>query len=79
NIIQTCKIYDDYRDLLWDVSDDLDMGEILGTEEGIEALAEFIEKSGAFKKTGQLTSEIREPRPEDAMVEKGNQEDWEED
>ncbi|KAJ3849803.1 hypothetical protein EV368DRAFT_18718, partial [Lentinula lateritia] len=50
HIIQTCEIYDDYRDLLWNVSDDLDIGEILGTEEGIEALAEFIEKSGAFKK-----------------------------
>ncbi|KAJ3812530.1 hypothetical protein F5876DRAFT_74738 [Lentinula aff. lateritia] len=59
------------------VSDDLDMGEILGTEEGIEALAEFIETSGAFKKTGQLTLEIMEPRLEDATVEGGNEVDWE--
>ncbi|KAJ3865979.1 hypothetical protein EV359DRAFT_27801, partial [Lentinula novae-zelandiae] len=78
HIIQTCEIYDDYRDLLWNVSDDLDIGEILGTEEGIEALAEFIEKSGAFKKTGQLTPEITEPRLDDATVEGGNEADWEE-
>ena len=29
------------------------MPEILGTEKGIEALAEFLEKSGAFTKTGR--------------------------
>ncbi|KAJ3805423.1 hypothetical protein F5876DRAFT_51852, partial [Lentinula aff. lateritia] len=60
------------------LTDDLNMGEILGTEEGIKALAEFIEKSGAFEKTGQLAPEIREPRLEDAMFEGGNEVGWEE-
>ncbi|KAJ4463439.1 hypothetical protein C8J55DRAFT_567602 [Lentinula edodes] len=50
----------------------------LGTKEGIKALAEFIEKSEAFKKTGQPTPETREPRLEDATVEGGNKVDWEE-
>ncbi|KAJ4472017.1 hypothetical protein J3R30DRAFT_3299228, partial [Lentinula aciculospora] len=45
HIIQCYEIYSDYQDPLWDVSDNLDMGKILGTEEGIEALLEYIKKA----------------------------------
>ncbi|KAJ4479149.1 hypothetical protein J3R30DRAFT_3289703, partial [Lentinula aciculospora] len=41
-IIQSCKISNNYQDLLWDISDDPKMNKILGTKEGIEVLAKFI-------------------------------------
>ncbi len=37
----------------------------MGTEEGIEALAEFLRTSGAFRKGGNVAAETEEPRIED--------------
>lgn len=45
--------YDNFRHILRKASDDICLKEILGTEEGIEALTEFLEESGAFTKTGK--------------------------
>ncbi|KAJ3997883.1 hypothetical protein F5050DRAFT_1710936 [Lentinula boryana] len=53
----------------------LNMGKILGTEEGVEALAEFIEKSGAIRETAQVATETEEPSSEGGK----NKEDGEED
>ncbi|KAJ6546137.1 hypothetical protein B0H10DRAFT_2131789 [Mycena sp. CBHHK59/15] len=47
-----CPQYEDHRHLLKDVSRDISLPEILGTKDGIAALAKFLEESGAFTKTG---------------------------
>ncbi|KAE9391449.1 hypothetical protein BT96DRAFT_864924, partial [Gymnopus androsaceus JB14] len=48
----SCKQYADHRDILWEVFENTKLDEILGTEEGIEGLAKFLELTGAFRKTG---------------------------
>ncbi|KAJ7745710.1 hypothetical protein B0H16DRAFT_1726762 [Mycena metata] len=51
-----CELYENHRDLLSDVAD------LLGTVEWIQALAKFLETSGAVTKTGKPRRE-REPWP----------------
>ncbi|KAJ4495949.1 hypothetical protein C8J55DRAFT_400700, partial [Lentinula edodes] len=53
HILRACPRYDNFRHILRKASDDICLKEILGTEEGIEALTEFLEESGAFTKTGK--------------------------
>ncbi|KAJ7796049.1 hypothetical protein B0H14DRAFT_2391067, partial [Mycena olivaceomarginata] len=52
-ILRECETYAWHRDILEEVSKEISMPEILGTEKGLRALALFIEKTGAFTKTGQ--------------------------
>ncbi|KAK0241238.1 hypothetical protein EDD85DRAFT_879324 [Armillaria nabsnona] len=52
HIIRDCPRYNGYHEGLRKVSRDIYLPDILGTKEGIEALASFLEKSGAFTKTG---------------------------
>ncbi|TFY53155.1 hypothetical protein EVJ58_g9608 [Rhodofomes roseus] len=53
HILQDCPRYEPSRYLLRAVSEQVDLPTILGTEKGIAALAKFIERSGAFMKTGE--------------------------
>ncbi|KAJ3738241.1 hypothetical protein EV360DRAFT_3934, partial [Lentinula raphanica] len=48
HILRECPKYEDYRYILQKVSQDICLTDILGTEEGIEALTEFLDMSGAF-------------------------------
>lgn len=50
HIIQSCPEHDLHRHLLRDVVPDLNLADILGTPDGIVALATFIEHTGAFTK-----------------------------
>ncbi|KAJ3861090.1 hypothetical protein EV359DRAFT_18096, partial [Lentinula novae-zelandiae] len=52
HILRTCPRYEEFRYILHKVSDDICLPDILGTKEGIEALTEFLDQSGAFTKTG---------------------------
>ncbi|EPS97143.1 hypothetical protein FOMPIDRAFT_27216, partial [Fomitopsis schrenkii] len=52
HILQDCPRYEPTRHILRAASAQIDLPTILGTEDGINALAEFIEQSGAFTKTG---------------------------
>ncbi|EAU90359.2 hypothetical protein CC1G_09041 [Coprinopsis cinerea okayama7 len=52
HIIIHCKRYEDWRWILREVSQDVALPDILGTKQGIEALAEFLDRSGAFTRTG---------------------------
>ncbi|KAI4519874.1 hypothetical protein K525DRAFT_286719 [Schizophyllum commune Loenen D] len=54
HILQECPIYDQHRRLLRKVSED-----------GIDALARFLKKRGAFTKTGHPRAERHAPRWED--------------
>ncbi|KAJ3832175.1 hypothetical protein F5878DRAFT_548524, partial [Lentinula raphanica] len=53
HILRECPIYDDFRYILEKVSPDVCLMDVLGTTEGIDALAEFIEMSGAFTRSGK--------------------------
>ncbi|KAF5319459.1 hypothetical protein D9619_008774 [Psilocybe cf. subviscida] len=56
HIIISCPRYEEHRDVLRKVSPSIALSEIFGTQEGIEALAKFLEVSGAFTRNGK-------PRP----------------
>ncbi|KAJ7181309.1 hypothetical protein C8R43DRAFT_869511, partial [Mycena crocata] len=72
HLLRECPQYEDQRKILRKVSPDVSVPEILGTKEGIVALAEFLEKSGAFTKTGRPRAKAEmpafedEPEPEDS-------------
>ncbi|KIK64142.1 hypothetical protein GYMLUDRAFT_127016, partial [Collybiopsis luxurians FD-317 M1] len=51
HILREFPHYERDRYLLCKVSDMVSLADILGSEEGIEALTSFIEKSGAFTET----------------------------
>ncbi|KZT64189.1 hypothetical protein DAEQUDRAFT_679008 [Daedalea quercina L-15889] len=53
HILRDCPRYEPHRDTLRTASEHIDLPTILGTENGIKALAKFIERSGAFTKTGE--------------------------
>jgi ribonuclease HI len=61
HILRDCPKYQTHRHILEEVSRDISLPEILGTEKGIEALIDFLEESGAFTKTGKPTPKPREP------------------
>jgi len=65
HIIRECPRYDRYRHVLQKVSPTVLLPEILGTKEGIRALAKFLEKSGAFTKTGAPRGLPRPPSEHD--------------
>jgi hypothetical protein len=79
HLLCECPQYEDQRDILRKASRDLSMPEILGTAEGIAALTEFLEKSGAFTKTGDprrkrdLPTYDDEPDPQMSDEESGNE------
>ncbi|KAF8180513.1 hypothetical protein K438DRAFT_1976703 [Mycena galopus ATCC 62051] len=61
HVLCECPLYEDQRQTLRAASKDLFLPELLGTKEGISALAKFLEQSGAFTKTGKPRRE--EPLP----------------
>ncbi|KAJ7479312.1 hypothetical protein B0H11DRAFT_2280857 [Mycena galericulata] len=65
HILRDCEKYDEHRGVLREVSNQISIPDILGTEKGIQALAKFLESSGAFTKTGQPRHETEPLPPED--------------
>ncbi|KAJ3760018.1 hypothetical protein EV360DRAFT_23610, partial [Lentinula raphanica] len=61
HILRQCPRYEDFRSTLRKVSEDICLADILGTEEGVEALTEFLEESGAFTVTGMPRKQPEEP------------------
>lgn len=54
HILRDCPRYDNYRYILREVSNTISIPDILGTDDGLIALSLFVEKTGAFSKTGIL-------------------------
>ncbi|KAI6105281.1 hypothetical protein EDD16DRAFT_1446934, partial [Pisolithus croceorrhizus] len=50
HILATCPAFKSKHDALCSVSEDLVVSDILGTEQGIQALSEFLKEMDAFKK-----------------------------
>jgi hypothetical protein len=67
--------YKSHRNTLYRVSATLSLPEIIGTRKGLEPLAVFLKKSGAFTKTGRPPIPARAPILED---ERSDDEDDEE-
>ncbi|KAJ7016215.1 hypothetical protein C8F04DRAFT_982495 [Mycena alexandri] len=65
HLLRECPQYEDQRHVLEAVSRDISLPEILGTKKGIAALAEFLESSGAFTKTGKPRQPPKLPSVED--------------
>ncbi|KAJ3735324.1 hypothetical protein DFJ43DRAFT_983626, partial [Lentinula guzmanii] len=61
HILRECPRYEDHRHILKKASQDICLADILGTKEGVEALSEFVEISGAFTKTGQPRKQHETP------------------
>lgn len=66
HLLRECELYEDHRGILRDFSPQIVLPDVLGTENGIAALAGFLEKSGAFTKTGRPRAEPSEPALDDA-------------
>ncbi|KAF5350420.1 hypothetical protein D9758_012444 [Tetrapyrgos nigripes] len=79
HVLCDCPIYEPHRDILRGASENLEMPELLGTKDGIEALTEFIQKSGAFTKTGKPLHPPQPPnyQPLDETALMLNDEYWE--
>ncbi|KAJ7471919.1 hypothetical protein FB451DRAFT_1251417 [Mycena latifolia] len=74
HLLRECTLYENQRHILEKVSRDVSLPEILGTKEGITALAEFLDKSGAFTKTGEPRCQPSLPTYEDEL-----EPDWDDD
>jgi hypothetical protein len=64
HVIQDCPLHNHHRAKLRAAIPDLSIKKILGTKNGIKALADFIGASGAFRKTSRVDPPDR-PEPQD--------------
>ena len=53
------------RHILRKVDEQLESGKLLGTQEGLEAVAKFLAKTGAFTKTGTTRKDRTKPVEDD--------------
>ncbi|CAK5262301.1 unnamed protein product [Mycena citricolor] len=65
HILRECPIYDNERPIIRATSANFGLTEMMGTKEGIVALAEFLQKSGAFTKSGRVWKDREIPILED--------------
>ncbi|TFL01292.1 hypothetical protein BDV98DRAFT_507900, partial [Pterulicium gracile] len=63
--VRECSDHLGHRWILRKVSEDIALPDILGTPEGIKALAKFLNETGAFTKTGRPPSRTGLPAYED--------------
>ena len=75
HLLCECPQYEDQRHVLREASRDLSLPEILGTKDGIAALAKFLEASGAFTKTGKPRRDTELPIFEDEPDPQSDEED----
>ncbi|KAG6807714.1 hypothetical protein H0H92_006619 [Tricholoma furcatifolium] len=76
HILAECKLYEEHQEILQEVDNDLDTGQLLGTEDGIKALAKFLTMSGAFTKTGTPRERERVKPTEGNDKNDHGKEDW---
>jgi ribonuclease HI len=63
HILRECPRYTAHRQILRDTSPRLFLPTLLGSKEGIKATASFLERSGAFTKTGNPRPQPKPPDP----------------
>ncbi|KNZ72191.1 hypothetical protein J132_04472 [Termitomyces sp. J132] len=57
HVIRECPKYEEHRDILKKVDEEMEMENLLGTKKSIEAMGKFLAKSRAFTSTGALRPE----------------------
>ncbi|CAK5263969.1 unnamed protein product [Mycena citricolor] len=65
HILRECPLYDAQRPIIRATSANFGLRDILGTKEGIVALAEFLKESGAFTRNGRVWQDRENPVLED--------------
>lgn len=58
HILRVCPRYEEQRDVLRAASRTLHVPTLLGTDKGLRAIIEFVERTGAFTKGGRRTREM---------------------
>ncbi|KAG6833110.1 hypothetical protein H0H87_011218 [Tephrocybe sp. NHM501043] len=77
HIIKDCPRYEEKRQLFRDVDEEIELKTRLGTNKGLKALAKFIEKTGAFTKSGNPREGAKKPTlNDDAREGEDNDESW---
>ncbi|KNZ72483.1 hypothetical protein J132_02994 [Termitomyces sp. J132] len=77
HIIKECPKYKQHRDILRKIDEEIELGKLLSTEEGLEAMGKFLSKYRAFTKTGLPRTETT-PKPalEEDKDEENNETHW---
>lgn len=75
HVILECPRYEEHRDILREADERMDLGRLLGTKDGIEAMVKFLGKTGAFTKTGTKKTERTVPTINDVENDM-NEEEW---
>jgi len=79
HIIDTYPQYENHCQILCNVSNSIYMSDILGTKQGIAALSKFLERSGAFTKSGTGLPRWKLPTMEDFLAVEHDMDDPEDD
>ncbi|KNZ79147.1 hypothetical protein J132_01196 [Termitomyces sp. J132] len=79
HVIKCCPKHESHRDLLREVDAQLELGVLLGTKKGLEALAKFLTKTGAFTKMGEVQKQRLTPREDDEENEEEEERGWDTD
>jgi len=79
HIINMCSQYENYCQILCNVSSSIYIPDILGTKQGIAALSKFLKRSGAFTKSGTGLPRWKPPTMKDSLAAEHNMEDPEDD
>ncbi|KNZ82139.1 RNA-directed DNA polymerase from mobile element jockey [Termitomyces sp. J132] len=65
HVIQNCLEYEEQREILREANEQMELGTLLGTKDGLEAMTKFLGKTGAFTKMGHLRPILNELTAED--------------
>ncbi|KAG6898895.1 hypothetical protein C0993_003093 [Termitomyces sp. T159_Od127] len=65
HIIKECPKYEEQRHILEEADAQVELGVLLGTTKGLEAMAKFLAKTGAFTKMGKSCKHKMKPEEED--------------
>ncbi|KAG6881479.1 hypothetical protein C0993_001319 [Termitomyces sp. T159_Od127] len=76
HVIKECPEYEDHRPILREADEQMELGVLLGTKEGLEAMAKFLTKTGAFTKTGKKRAPNAKPEEEDADNDEDEERWW---
>lgn len=61
HVIKDCPKHEEHRYILEEADAQMELGVLLGTKKGLEAMAKFLARTGAFTKTGKIREERTTP------------------
>jgi hypothetical protein len=78
HVLLECPHYEEYRNIFDKAEIERTTKAILGTDQGLAALSDFLTRSGAFTKTGRPRPEVALPTWEDELAREEREEEEEE-